>query len=107
MRFHVPQFIEKESKLIGPLTLRQFLWLLAGALVFIMAQFLLTGTAVIVAFLIIALLSLAMAYGKINGVSMPRYTFMAVNFLISGKKFIFTKKDNPPDPPYGKGGTGR
>ncbi len=93
MRFHVPQFIEKESKLIGPLTLRQFLWLLVGALVFILVQFMLSGIAALVAFIIIALLSLAMAYGTINGVPLPRYTLMAVNFLISGKKYTFRKKE--------------
>ena|SRR3989344_3268382 len=93
MRFHVPQFIEKESRLIGPLTLHQFLWFLGGAVLFMLVQFILTGTAVIIAFIIIALLSLAMAYGKINGVTVPRYTYMAVNFFISGKKFTFAKKD--------------
>ena len=93
MRFHVPQLIEKESRLIGPLTLHQFLWFLGGAVLFMLVQFILTGTAVIIAFIIIALLSLAMAYGKINGVTVPRYTYMAVNFFISGKKFTFAKKD--------------
>lgn len=93
MRFHVPQFIEKESRLIGPLTLRQFLWFLGGAVLFMLVQFSLTGTSVIIAFIVIALLSLAMAYGKINGVSMPRYTYMAINFFISGKKYTFSKKE--------------
>lgn len=93
MRFHVPQFIEKESKIIGPLTLHQFLWFLGGAVLFMMVQFLLTGSAIIIAFIIIALLSVAMAYGKINGVSAPRYTYMAINFFISGKKYSFQKKE--------------
>lgn len=27
MRFQVPQFIETEDKIVGPLTLKQFLWI--------------------------------------------------------------------------------
>src|SRR3989344_6045666 len=33
MEFSVPQFIEVEDKIIGPLTLKQFLYLLGGALI--------------------------------------------------------------------------
>ena len=53
MRFHVPQFIEKESKIIGPLTLRQFLWLLAGGGLLLILKLFLTGTPLIIAVLII------------------------------------------------------
>ena len=97
MRFHVPQFIEKESKIIGPLTLKQFLWFLAGAILFIMVQFFVSGTTLIVIGLVIAGLSAGMAYAKIQGVPMPSYTLMAINFLISGKKFVFTKSTDNED----------
>ncbi|MBI2064943.1 MAG: PrgI family protein [Candidatus Yanofskybacteria bacterium] len=37
MKFQIPQFIETETKLIGPFTLKQFLWLASGgALIFFM-----------------------------------------------------------------------
>jgi hypothetical protein len=40
-QFHVPQFIEVEDKIFGPLTLKQFLYVIGGAgIVFIMYAFL-------------------------------------------------------------------
>ena len=32
MKFQVPQFIATETKLIGPFTLKQFLWLASGGM---------------------------------------------------------------------------
>ncbi len=93
MRFHVPQFIEKESKLIGPLSLRQFLWFLAGGTVFIIVQFFVSGTWLIVSALVLAGLSAAFAYAKIDGVSLPIYTIRAINFALSSKKYLFTKQE--------------
>src|SRR3990167_1258193 len=93
MRFHVPQFIEKESKIIGPLTLRQFLWLLAGGGILLILKLFLTGTLFVIAAIVIAILSLAMAYARINDVPLPRYTLMAFNFLIMGKRYTSTNKE--------------
>jgi len=40
MKFQVPQFIEVEDKIFGPLTLRQFIYLLGGgALIFLLYVF--------------------------------------------------------------------
>jgi len=37
MRFELPQFIETEIKLIGPFTLKQFLWVgTGGAIIFLL-----------------------------------------------------------------------
>lgn len=94
MRFHVPQFIEKESKIIGPLTLRQFLWFLGGATIFVVAQFIVKGSTLIIVGIVIFILTMAMAYGKINGVSLPKYMLMGVNFFISSKKYVFIKEQD-------------
>ena len=37
MRFQLPQFIETETKLVGPFTLKQFIYLAGGASVAIAA----------------------------------------------------------------------
>ena len=93
MRFHVPQFIEKESKLIGPLSLRQFLWFLAGGALFFILHFFVSGTWLIVSALVLAGVSGAFAYVKIDGVSLPIYTIRAINFALSSKKYLFTKQE--------------
>lgn len=102
----MPQFIEKESKLIGPLTLRQFLWCVGGATLWVIFDFLLTGTALIIVTVIIAAFTLCLAYLKIDEVPFPSYLGRAMLFLVTDKKYTYQKEDNPLNPPYDKGGTG-
>lgn len=85
MQFHVPQFIEIEDKIIGPLTLKQFLWLLAAAVILFilwtalpLALFILAGLPVLGFFGILA-------FYKINGRPF-------IYFLTSGFKFLIKPK---------------
>jgi hypothetical protein len=66
MQFQVPQFIDVEDKAIGPLTIKQFLYvLLAGIFVFILFRFL--NFFVFILLLIpIAGLTYALAFVKIH-----------------------------------------
>ena len=89
MRFQVPQFIEKESKLFGPLTLKQFLWCMGGGVAFVFAQFFVTGTVLIVITIIIALITAFLAFGKVNDMSGPNYILNAIVFFLSSKKFTY------------------
>ena len=82
MQFQVPQFTEVETKLIGPLTLKQFLWLAGGAAIFYILSFMLTGTALIVALVIIGGISCTFAFATIGGVSPARYTLYALKFAL-------------------------
>ena len=93
MRFHVPQFIERESKLIGPLTLRQFLWFVGGGTLFAIANFFLNGTPMYIAGIIIIGLTAALAYLKVNEVPLPTYIGQAFVFMLMNKKYTFQKDD--------------
>ena len=67
MRFNVPQFIDIEDKIIGPLTLKQFLFVAAGGgILFILWFYLKLSAFVIVAIPIVAFF-LALAFFKVNG----------------------------------------
>ncbi|TSC56423.1 MAG: Uncharacterized protein Greene041679_526 [Parcubacteria group bacterium Greene0416_79] len=66
MRFQVPQFINIEDKLFGPLTVKQFVYLVGGGgMVYILYQYLPFYVAL---FIIapVAALALALAFLKIN-----------------------------------------
>ncbi len=85
MRYQVPQFIEVEDKIIGPLTVRQFIYLVGGAgMSFIFYRFLPIYISVLV-IAIIAPLSLALAFYKINNKPF-------IDFLESA--FVFYTKEN-------------
>jgi len=86
MKFQVPQFIEIEDKLFGPLTLKQFIYLAGGgglsAIIYLsfdsFVLFLVLAAPVVV-------LSLALAFVEIN-----RRPFIFV--MESAIKYIFRKK---------------
>lgn len=95
MRFQLPQFIETETKIVGPFTLQQFLWVAGGA-AFV---FLLYTLVKSVLFFILAIptagIFLALAFLKIDGVPLIVYLSYSVSYLTNPKKYIFKKEDEP------------
>lgn len=83
MQFTIPQFIDVEAKIIGPITVRQFILILAGfflgALAYKIFDFSLFLTTVIIILIIIIMFGFA----KING--RPFHHFV-VNFIQTLKK---------------------
>jgi NAD/NADP transhydrogenase beta subunit len=96
MRFTIPQFIEHETKIAGPLTFKQFMYIgMAGAAIFLLyfsmaatnfALFLLLA-------IIIALIALGLAFIKIGGRTLPVILANFFRFLIAPKKYIWKKKE--------------
>lgn len=67
MQFQVPQFIDIEDKVIGPLTIKQFLYLLAaGVVVFVLYKILNLFATIILAIPIITI-AVALAFIKVHG----------------------------------------
>lgn len=92
MRFQIPQFIEMEVKLVGPFTLKQFLWIASGAAVLYLT-FLLTNGGFW--FFVIAVpvvgLAIALAYLKIDDVPLLNYIAYGLSYLTNPKQYIFKK----------------
>ena len=98
MRYEVPQFIEIEDKIIGPLTIWQFLYIAGGigACTLLWVSPLPTILAIIVGVPIL-LLSAALAFYKIN--QRPFLTFLESFFMyyIGSKLYIWQKQDKLPE----------
>ena len=95
MKFQVPQFIETETKLIGPFTLKQFLWLAGGgALIFFMF---LTMNRFVFFFLAIPIgaVSTALAFVRINEVPLANYALYSIGYFFNPKQYIFRKEEKP------------
>lgn len=67
MQFTVPQFIDIEPKIIGPITARQFLIFLGAALFIFIFYKTLDFTGFILATVLIVLFASVFAFAKING----------------------------------------
>lgn len=89
MRFQVPQFIERETQIIGPLTLKQFAWLGLGGFIIFISFVILPVFGIVIVFLLIAPLSVALAFAKVNGVSMPNYILRLITFFIKPRKYKY------------------
>lgn len=98
MQFQVPQFIETEDKIVGPLTLKQFLYLAAGgAIVFILFYLLNIWLWLIIAFFI-GIFSACLAFIKINGRPLPNVAIAALFFFWKPRIFLWQKiKERQPE----------
>lgn len=79
MQFVVPQFIDVESKIIGPVSTRQFIIVLVGGgILYLEFQLILNTFLFIVAATITAIAFIIFAFAKVNGQSMH---YVVLNFI--------------------------
>lgn len=95
MRYQVPQFIEFDSKIIGPLTFKQFIYLLGGV----------GGTYIIykifgffpgiILMLVLWALAGSLAFVKINNKSFVDVLAAGFSYMTKSKLYIWKKIDKP------------
>ena len=94
MRFQLPQFIETETKLVGPLTLKQFLWVAGGAAILFLLFTTTQGSFVFfIAGVPIAAVFAALAFLKIEGMPLINYIAYLLSYLLNPKRYIFRKSE--------------
>lgn len=95
MQFQVPQFIEVEDKIFGPLTFRQFLYLAGGVgLSFIFYVYLPIFISI---FLILSVVGLALAltFYKHNGRDFIFLVESIFKYALTKKLYLWKKDDRP------------
>ncbi len=96
MRFQVPQFIEVEDKIFGPLTLKQFIYLIGGAgLCFIIYTIIGNIFISIVFMLPVMAFALALAFYKINNKPFINVVEAAFSYFFKSKLYIWKKVEKP------------
>lgn len=98
MQFTVPQFIEHEAKIIGPLTFKQFIFIgAAGAICFVL--YFSIAKINFFLFLVLSLfilgLGAALALLKIGGRDLPTILGNFLRFSFGSKIYIWKKKETP------------
>jgi hypothetical protein len=92
MRFTIPQFIEHEAKIIGPLTLKQFMYLgFAGAICFVL-YFIASKAIFFLSLFVLGGLGAALAFVKINNIPLPNFIFNFIKFKVSPKMYLWEKE---------------
>jgi len=67
MQYTVPQFIDREDKIVGPITVRQFLIMIVAAIFLAIAYALFRFTYFIIVGIVILLITGVIAFARVNG----------------------------------------
>lgn len=96
MDFTIPQFIEKEAKIVGPLTFKQFAFF--GAAVFVCVAFYFLIPRIIFYILSPVFLggAFALAFYKKEGVPLPNLIIGWFFFLFKPRVYLWKKTGVPP-----------
>ncbi|TSC91138.1 MAG: hypothetical protein G01um10142_77, partial [Parcubacteria group bacterium Gr01-1014_2] len=88
------QFIETETKIIGPLTWKQFIWVAMGVgLLLILIRFLSGFWLIFVSIIVLAVFG-SLAFVRIEEMSLLEYLIKVLNYALGPKKYLFKKDDN-------------
>lgn len=93
MRFQVPQFIEVEDKIFGPLTLKQFLYLAGGGAAIFLLYILLPFFIFIFFAAPVGAFSAALAFYKINNQPFVKTVENAFHFFTRNKVYTWKKQE--------------
>lgn len=95
MRFQVPQFIEVESKIFGPLTFKQFVYLAGGAGIIFLLHIALPFFLTVMLAAPVGGLAVALAFYKVHNRPFIEVMQNAFRYFTSPKIYIW-KKEKPP-----------
>ncbi len=96
MRFQVPQFLEIEDKLFGPLTFKQFIYI-AGSIGIAVVLFMFLPN--FIAFLLsapVVAFGIALAFYKMNDKPFISVVESFIKFHTSGKLYLWQKEEKVP-----------
>ncbi len=91
MRFEVPQFIEVEDKIVGPLTWRQFIYIAGGTGILVVFYFSLPFILFAIFGLPLGALAGFLAFHRINNRPFSVFLESFVSYMRKGKLYLWRK----------------
>lgn len=85
----VPQYIDVEDKIAGPLTWKHIGWLFGGGILLAMAWLLLERVVFYIVAVPITLMTAALAFYRPNGVSMIEFIGYGIGYLFRSKVYTW------------------
>lgn len=92
MLFNVPQFIDMEDKIIGPLTAKQLGWLAGGGVLLFVLWNMLDKSAFIVAAIIVGAIFGGLAFYRPYNQPLIKFILSAAYFTIRPKIYVWIRK---------------
>ena len=92
MRFEVPQFIEIEDKIFGPLTWRQFVYVGGGVGLAVVLFFLTPFIIFVIIGMPVDVLTFLLGFYPVNNQPFSRFLESAIGYLRGTKLYLWRKK---------------
>lgn len=92
MQYQVPQFIEVEDKIFGPLSFKQFVYLAGGLGIIVVLLTLLPFFLGVLISIPVGALSLALAFYKVNNKSFVEVLESGLFFFMNDRLYIWQKR---------------
>lgn len=99
MQHQVPQFIDIEDKIFGPLTAKQFFYVLGGAAIIFLMYVYLQLWLVIILSAPVAAFAGSLAFLKINGQPFVKVLGSALSFASSARLYLWKKSPSRGETP--------
>jgi len=91
MLFNIPQFIDKEDKIVGPLTAKQLGWLAGAGVLLMVLWATLDQVTFIISSIPIATLFGALAFYKPQGQPLINFIFSSIYFSFRPKIYVWKR----------------
>ncbi len=95
MRYRVPQFIERDIKVVGPMSFGQFIFVGSGVGICFVLYFVLASKSFLAFMLLTTVImvgSIVLAFGKYRGSPMPKVVMNLFKYTFMGRTFLWKKK---------------
>ena len=96
MRFKVPKFLERETKIIGFLTFKQLTFVGGAGLVLLILYYILPRYAFFISLLIIGGLVFSFSFIRIEGISLGRIIIQSFGYFLGPKSYLWEKREISP-----------
>ncbi len=97
MQFQVPQFIETEAKIVGPLTLKQFGFIALAGVISFLLFFIFEIWLWALATIIVGSFAVGLAFLKYEGQPMPKIVAAALKYHLSPKLYLWKNEALSPE----------
>lgn len=91
MIFNVPQFIDIEDKIVGPLTAKQLGWLALGGVILLVCYALLDASAFAISAVIVITIFSALAFYRPYNQPLIKFIFSSLLFATRPKRYIWRR----------------
>lgn len=92
MQFQIPQFIEVENKIVGPLSLKQFFFIAAAGGISFMLFFVLAMWLWVIITLILGATAVSLAFIRYNGQPLYRVAWTAFGFFWKPRLYLWQRQ---------------